>query len=113
MDFLERLPDYSDEQLREAAAAISEELESRVDQRRREAAQEIKRLAAEAGIPLEELTSIGGKGKKGNGEGKRAIVEPKYRNPGNPDETWSGRGRKPKWIEVFLTSGRELSEIRV
>lgn len=114
MDFLERLPDYSDEQLREAAAAIGEELEGRVDQRRREAAAEIKRLAAEAGIPLEDLTNLGGKVKKGNGGGdERKVVEPKYRHPSDPTQTWSGRGRKPKWLEVLVTAGRAVEEFRI
>lgn len=113
MDFLENLYDFSDEELREAQNAIAEELGNRVEQRRQDTAKKIKQLAAEAGIPLEELTTMGGKSKKGNGGDKRIAVEPKYRNPGNPDETWSGRGRKPRWLEVFVTSGRELEEFRI
>lgn len=29
---------------------------------------------------------------------QRAAVPPKYRNPANPTQLWSGRGRKPGWI---------------
>jgi len=29
---------------------------------------------------------------------KRTAVTPKYRNPGNPDQVWSGRGRQPGWF---------------
>lgn len=32
------------------------------------------------------------------GNGKKGKVAPKYRNPKNPDETWTGRGRKPIWM---------------
>ncbi len=28
----------------------------------------------------------------------RVRVEPKYYNPANPSEKWSGRGKEPKWI---------------
>lgn len=35
----------------------------------------------------------------------RAKVAPKYRNPNNHDETWSGRGRAPKWMVDHLQSG--------
>lgn len=35
----------------------------------------------------------------------RAKVAPKYRNPNNADETWSGRGRAPKWMVAHLQSG--------
>ena len=26
----------------------------------------------------------------------------KYRNPQNPDETWTGIGRSPKWVQAIL-----------
>lgn len=49
---------------------------------------------------------------KGNNDG-RAKVLPKYRNPNNPDEAWSGRGRKPKWVEAHLASGGTLEQIAI
>ena len=35
-------------------------------------------------------------------------VFPKYRNPANPAETWSGRGKQPRWIVAQLKSGKKL-----
>ena len=35
----------------------------------------------------------------------RSAVAPKYRNPADPSQTWSGRGRPPTWIEL----GGEMS----
>ena len=35
----------------------------------------------------------------------RTKVEPKFANPANPDEKWSGRGRPPKWMEAHLAAG--------
>jgi DNA-binding protein H-NS len=26
------------------------------------------------------------------------VVIPKYRNPNDPSETWSGRGKQPRWL---------------
>ncbi|RME57731.1 H-NS histone family protein [Candidatus Parcubacteria bacterium] len=34
--------------------------------------------------------------------GTRGPVPPKYRNPDNPSETWTGRGRQPKWVQQAL-----------
>lgn len=34
--------------------------------------------------------------------GTRGPVPPKYRNPDNPAETWTGRGRQPKWVQEAL-----------
>lgn len=38
--------------------------------------------------------------------GKRGTVAPKYRNPANVDQTWTGRGRSPLWAAELQKSGR-------
>jgi DNA-binding protein H-NS len=35
-------------------------------------------------------------------------VLPKYQNPKNPAETWSGRGKQPNWVKMQLRAGRKL-----
>jgi DNA-binding protein H-NS len=40
-------------------------------------------------------------------------VEPKYRNPNNPSETWSGRGKTARWVTELLAAGRHLDEFRI
>ena len=37
-------------------------------------------------------------------------VRPKYRNPKNPTETWSGRGRVPRWLKPQLRGGCKLAD---
>jgi len=41
-------------------------------------------------------------------EMKRPKVAPKYRNPNNLNETWSGRGKRPRWLAAQLRSGKRL-----
>jgi DNA-binding protein H-NS len=38
------------------------------------------------------------------------AVLPKYRNPTPPFETWSGRGRQPRWIRAQLEVGKRLED---
>ena len=40
-------------------------------------------------------------------------VEPKFRNPSNPSETWSGRGKTPRWVAELMAAGRNLDEFRI
>ena len=40
-------------------------------------------------------------------------VLPKYQNPKNPAETWSGRGKQPNWIKMQLRAGRKLDGFRI
>ena len=37
----------------------------------------------------------------------------RYRNPENPDETWSGRGKRPRWLELALQDGMKLEDFLV
>jgi DNA-binding protein H-NS len=39
------------------------------------------------------------------------MVRPKYCNPENPSETWSGRGKQPRWVRAQLASGKKLDDL--
>ena len=38
-------------------------------------------------------------------------VHPKFRNPELPHQTWSGRGKQPKWVDVQLKTGKTLDDL--
>lgn len=40
-------------------------------------------------------------------------VFPKFRNPARPSETWSGRGKQPRWLTAALRSGKKLDDFRI
>jgi DNA-binding protein H-NS len=40
-------------------------------------------------------------------------VRPKYRNPERPSETWSGRGKRPRWMSAQLKSGKKVDEFLI
>jgi DNA-binding protein H-NS len=69
---------------------------------------ELDAMAQELGFSLAELTGATVSVKR-----KRAPATTMYRNPANPAETWSGRGRKPRWFEAALASGTKVSELIV
>lgn len=69
-----------------------------VDRQRAAAKAALEAKAKEMGFTLADL--VGGDVKKG-----RAPVEAKYRHPGNPSLTWSGRGRKPQWFLDAVAAG--------
>lgn len=41
---------------------------------------------------------------------KYPRVFPKYRNPNEPSETWSGRGKQPRWLAAALKTGHAIEE---
>jgi DNA-binding protein H-NS len=44
---------------------------------------------------------------------KYPKVFPKYRNPAEPTETWSGRGKRPRWLESALKSGKPIEDFQI
>lgn len=44
---------------------------------------------------------------------KRAAVAIKYRDPNNAQNTWTGRGRQPKWVKAFLGTGKTLEDLKI
>ncbi|WP_245979078.1 H-NS family nucleoid-associated regulatory protein [Solilutibacter pythonis] len=42
-----------------------------------------------------------------------AKVEPKYRNPANAQETWTGRGKQPRWLAAYVATGRQVEEFLI
>lgn len=56
-------------------------------------------ILASAGLSIGEVyPTRGSKAAKG----AKAAVAPKYRNPGNATQTWSGRGKRPAWFVEAL-----------
>ena len=43
----------------------------------------------------------------------RANVAAKYANPADASQTWTGRGRKPKWVVELLASGKSLDDAAI
>jgi DNA-binding protein H-NS len=40
-------------------------------------------------------------------------VSAKYRNPDRPSETWSGRGKQPRWLVAQIKSGKRMEDFRI
>jgi len=58
---------------------------------------------------LAKLSRFSSAGARGVSFGKRrGAVAPKYRNPENPNETWAGRGLKPRWLAAALKAGHKI-----
>lgn len=76
-----------------------------VDARRKAEAKRAAELAAkEFGYSLEEVLTAGSKGSKG---------APKYANPADRSQTWTGRGRKPNWVIEAIDAGRSLEDLEI
>ena len=72
-------------------------------------------LAKEAGLTASDIAKALGANKAAkSGKAPRAAkkgalagkkVAPKYRNPANPEQTWTGRGVSPTWVQALKAAG--------
>jgi DNA-binding protein H-NS len=62
---------------------------------------------------ISETASSSGEASTDRPKRKYPKVLPKYCNPSAPAETWSGRGRQPRWLVAALQSGHKLEEFRL
>lgn len=107
------LATFSDEELADLVSAAEGEIVARRERKKQEFLSSFREAMNALGLsPAEVAASLGGRRGKGTA-GRRAQVQPKYRNPGSPGEMWSGRGKKPKWLEGQLAKGRKLEEFAI
>ena len=72
------------------------ELEKRLAQLRREKELRSSEVGEAVSVPRERR--------------KYPRVFPKYQNPKEPSETWSGRGKQPRWLTAALKTGHTIEE---
>jgi DNA-binding protein H-NS len=88
---------------------ISQLLTVRLASEKRELEKRLAQLRYEKEMPSAELAD----GQSENVAGERRKyprVFPKYQNPNEPSETWSGRGKQPRWLASALKTGRKIEE---
>src|SRR3981081_1558207 len=90
---------------------ISEILSARITSEKRELEKRLAVLSRGRAF-FEETESFPAQGTKGKARRKYPRVLPKYRNP-QTSETWSGRGKQPRWLVAAMKSGRKIEEFRI
>ena len=96
-------------QLRDLQQQIPAELKRRESQEKADALVKLRAMAKTLGFSIEELMEKEAKVKSPSG-GK---VKVKYRHPENVELEWTGRGRKPKWVEAWLAAGNTIESLLV
>jgi DNA-binding protein H-NS len=94
-------------ELKKLHSEVTKAIESYEDRKKKAARSELEAKAKEMGFSLAELVGDASK------ETKRRSVAAKYRNPKDSNVTWTGRGRKPKWVAEALSAGKTLSDLAI
>ncbi len=93
-------------ELKELQSQVAKAVATFEDRKKKEAIAELEEIARAKGYSWAELTGA-------TIVRKRAPAVPKYANPADKSDTWSGRGRKPRWFEAALKSGMSPEDLSV
>lgn len=110
----------SEDELANVIENAKRALQEKMDVKRKEVIQQIMELASSIKVSVEihenALSQDASSTKRTYQKSsmrKGSKVAPKYQNPGNNAQTWSGRGMKPKWLTSLLDMGRSMEEFEI
>ena len=93
-------------ELKDLQTQVAKAIASFEDRKRKQAIAELEEIARSRGFSLAELTGA-------IVTRKRAPAVAKYANPADATDTWSGRGRKPRWFAAALASGKKPADLEI
>ncbi|MES2207587.1 MAG: H-NS histone family protein [Pseudomonadota bacterium] len=103
------LANLSVSELQNLQKELSNQFKTRQSQNLKEARAAIKEVEARYGFTAEEILAS----KKKVSASEKNTVDAKFRNPENSEETWTGRGKKPKWVETALKAGKNIDDLKI
>ncbi|MDX1655331.1 MAG: H-NS histone family protein [Candidatus Competibacteraceae bacterium] len=107
------LEDYNVDQLNELVKKAQKEMENKEKQRLSQVRSEMERLASTLGMSAADVVLGADKKKKSRIAAASSAKVVKYRNPADPTQTWSGKGKRPNWLNEALTKCHKLEEFSV
>lgn len=93
-------------ELKQLQREVTKAIDTFEARKKAEARAELEARAKELGFSLSEIADA-------NSGRSRGPVLAKYRNPADPTQTWSGRGRKPKWVGEQLAAGKSMDDLAI
>ncbi|MPN32024.1 Trans-acting regulatory protein HvrA [bioreactor metagenome] len=104
------IENYTIPELENLRVRAGELIELKKEQSIEDAYNQILEVAESVGFTVQELITYGEQKKK---KSARKAVEPRYRNNENQEETWTGRGKHPRWLVAELEKGAKLEDFLI
>jgi DNA-binding protein H-NS len=104
------LSKYNLSELKGLQHNIEREIKNRQQDEVKKAREQILSIAQSVGLPIEQLVANATRKSKAE---KGSTVRAQYRNPADSEQTWTGRGRQPRWVVEALAKGKTLDEFRI
>jgi DNA-binding protein H-NS len=93
-------------ELRNLQDDISKQMKRREHDELAKAREQIQSIANGVGLSVKELLGSVTRAKTGS-------VAARFRNPANPAQQWTGRGRQPNWVKQWTAEGKDMDLLKV
>lgn len=102
-------------QLEKLRSDVDVAIQKLAEKERKAALQAAEKAARAHGFTLAEITDSAPQTPKKRKTAKKAKApsEPKYANPSDASQTWTGKGRQPDWFKAALASGKDPQELEI
>ena len=106
------LSELSFDQLLQLQSDVEKQIRARQKQETHSLASLVQERAQQIGVSVDEVWASIGKKPAKSSAGKGSVA-PKFANPAQPSETWSGRGRRPLWFIDAVNSGHAPEQMQI
>jgi DNA-binding protein H-NS len=111
-------PDLSQLSISELNAVIADAqalISARKDEELQKTYQEFAEKARALGMTVDQILAVGAKGGRGKAAPatEKKPVAIRYRNLANPAETWTGRGKQPRWLAARVAAGAKVEDFAI
>jgi len=99
------IDNLSSDEIEVLQARLAKQLSRRRSEEREAFVSKVLLMASEAGFELSDVIEML--------HGERKLDRAKYRHPTDGSLTWSGMGRKPRWLHELINNGQKLEDFEV
>lgn len=97
------------DELNELKKSVVAEIEARQHGERQKLLDEFRERARALGVTTAELVaSVTGKRKAA-----KSVGVAKYANPADTSQTWTGKGKRPRWVHDALAAGKSMDDLKI
>lgn len=92
---------------------VDRELTRTIERDKKAAMAAAKKAAREHGFELSDIAEEPKPKKARKNTAKKAPAAPKYANPADKSQKWTGKGRQPQWFKDAVAAGKRPEELEI
>lgn len=102
-------------ELKQLISLAQERIVETAEESKRKLREEFINRASALGFTLDEVVNAGRGGRRSGQAGRKGgtVGAAKYRNPYDPNQTWTGRGKRPNWFKDALAAGHSEESMKI